>query len=91
MTSCRSSTRRLNGSTSAWLRKGRARNDRGRCAARSGRCTGRRTDPLPVAGTRIEDRADRAARFLEAAAAGLNLLVAGGTQVGNPIRCEDTR
>ncbi len=35
---------------------------------------------------------DRAARFLEAAvAAGLNLLVAGGTQVGNPIRCEDTR
>jgi Flp pilus assembly CpaF family ATPase len=40
----------------------------------------------------IEDRADRAVRFLEAAvAAGLNLLVAGGTQVGNPIRCEDTR
>ena len=46
--------------------------------ARSGRCTGRRTDPLPGAGTRIEDREDRAARFLEAAVvAGLNVLVAG--------------
>ncbi len=40
----------------------------------------------------IEDREDWAARVLEAAlAAGLNVLVSGGAQAGNPTDSQDTR
>jgi hypothetical protein len=64
---------------------------RPRAPERQGETRGEAAD-VTLSVYEIEDRADRAVRFLEAAvAAGLNLLVAGGTQVGNPIRCEDTR